>query len=149
MQNLPKFLAVASYGGLTQGLPADETDYILITLGSITGLCREVVDELRERGEKVGLLKLRFLRPFPSDDLVAALESAKAMLGYWKKTYPLAMKATSIPMSTRLLQRMASVWKLINLIAGLGGRDISRETSKHLSPSSKPVANMLILSDWG
>ena len=51
------------YSGLTENYRTDDADYILITLGSISGLVREIVDKLREQGEKAGLLRIRYMRP--------------------------------------------------------------------------------------
>jgi pyruvate ferredoxin oxidoreductase alpha subunit len=47
-------------------------EYAMLTLGTATGLARQVVDELREKGERAGLIKLRFMRPFPFKELCAA-----------------------------------------------------------------------------
>jgi len=52
----------------------DDADLALVTSGSIVGTSREVVDELRDKGQKVGLLKIRMFRPFP----VAAVREALA-----------------------------------------------------------------------
>ncbi|MBU4540045.1 pyruvate ferredoxin oxidoreductase [uncultured Acetobacterium sp.] len=117
------------YGGLTQGYRIDDADYILLTLGSITGLCREVVDELRERGEKVGLLKLRFLRPFPDEDLVAALGSAKA-IGVLEKDISFGYEGTVYTNVNSVIAKNGLRLETYNFIAGLGGRDISRENIK-------------------
>ena len=53
----------------------DDADIALITMGTVTSTSREVVDELREKGEKVGIIKLRFFRPFPSDELKKAVSN--------------------------------------------------------------------------
>lgn len=47
----------------------EDAETILIISGSVTSTARAAVDILREKGEKAGLLKLKMLRPFPSDDL--------------------------------------------------------------------------------
>jgi len=117
------------YGGLTQGYRIDNADYILITLGSITGLGREVVDELRQNGEKVGLLKLRFLRPFPDEDLAAALESAKAV-GVLEKDISFGYEGTVYTNVNSVIAKNGLRLETYNFIAGLGGRDISRENIK-------------------
>ena len=68
-----------SHGTMTQGYRIEDAEYILITLGSITGIAREVVDELRDRGVKVGVLKIRFVRPFPHEEIAALVKGAKAI----------------------------------------------------------------------
>jgi len=57
------------YGGLIDTYYCDEAEVILITLGSVTGTVRVVVDELRKKGKPVGLLKIRYMRPFPIEEL--------------------------------------------------------------------------------
>ena len=68
-----------SYGSLAEGYFCNDADYIIITLGSTTGTCREVVDALRAKGEKVGLIKIRFMRPFPARQIVELTKSARAI----------------------------------------------------------------------
>ena len=57
----------------------DDAERVVVVLNSTAGTAKAVVDELRAKGEKVGLLKPRVLRPFPGDELVEALSSAKAV----------------------------------------------------------------------
>lgn len=51
----------------------DGADLVLVTSGTITSTARFVVDRLRERGEAVGLIKVKMFRPFPAEPLRAAL----------------------------------------------------------------------------
>ena len=55
----------------------EEAELVLVTSGSITGTSREVVDELRAQGQKVGLLKMRMFRPFPFAAVREALAGVK------------------------------------------------------------------------
>ncbi len=52
------------YHGMTEKYLCDDAEVALITLGSVTGTARQVVDELRSEGHKVGLFKIRYMRPF-------------------------------------------------------------------------------------
>ena len=45
--------------------------------GSICGTVKDTIDELRAEGKKVGLLKIRVFRPFPSEDVAKALKGAQ------------------------------------------------------------------------
>jgi len=69
----------------------EDAEVVLATLGSVVGTARLVVDELREKGAKVGLLKLRWLRPFPIGEVASVGERVKA-LGVLEKTFLLGMK---------------------------------------------------------
>jgi len=120
-----------SYGGLTASYLTDDADYILITLGSITGLCREVVDELRSAGEKVGILKLRFLRPFPLEEIVTAVKNAKA-IGVLEKDISFGYEGTVYTNVNSVIAQKGLGLKTYNFIGGLGGRDITHENIKNI-----------------
>ena len=66
--------------GLVDYVGAPDAQRVLVLMGSGLGAAEEAVAALRGRGEKVGLLKLRLFRPFPSEALVAALpETVRAV----------------------------------------------------------------------
>ncbi|MGN0902456.1 MAG: pyruvate ferredoxin oxidoreductase, partial [Succinivibrio sp.] len=67
------------YTGLVEGYKLEDADYVIVTLGTISGLVKEVVDHKREQGIKAGLLRLRYLRPFPNEEIAAALSNVKAV----------------------------------------------------------------------
>ena len=68
-----------SYGGCIDTYRLEDADYALVTVGGMTGTARDVVDELRGRGVKIGVLKLRFTRPFPAKRVREALDRVKAL----------------------------------------------------------------------
>ncbi len=57
----------------------DDADYVIITYGGIWGNTKKAVDMARKSGIKAGALRLRLFRPFPTDDLVRAIEGVKAV----------------------------------------------------------------------
>ena len=61
------------YPGVLEEYRCADADRIIVTLGSVAGLVRQVVDDLRNAGEKVGMVRLRYMRPFPAERLVKAL----------------------------------------------------------------------------
>ena len=67
------------YPGLVEAVQCEDADYVLVTLGSAAGLVRTVVESLRAQGLRVGLLRVRYLRPLPTVALAAALGNAKAV----------------------------------------------------------------------
>jgi pyruvate ferredoxin oxidoreductase alpha subunit len=66
--------------GLTESYRCDDADLILVSMATLVGQLRDVVDDLRDEGHKVGLLKLRVFRPFPEEEVAAALGNAKKAL---------------------------------------------------------------------
>lgn len=118
-----------SHGTMTQGYRIEDAEYILITLGSITGIAREVVDELRDRGVKVGVLKIRFVRPFPHEEIAALVKGAKA-IGTLEKDISFGYEGTVYTNVNSALIRNGVLVPSYNFIGGLGGRDISYENIK-------------------
>ena len=56
-----------------------DADYIMLIMGSAAGTAKQAVDDLRAKGMKVGVLKLRVFRPFPAKDIANALKNCKAV----------------------------------------------------------------------
>ena len=110
-----------SYGGLVEDYKCQDAEAIIITLGSVTGLVRNVVDELREKGQKVGVLKIRYMRPFPEEKIVKYTASAKA-IAVLEKDISFGYQGTVFTNVVAAIKESKA--KLYNYIAGLGGKDI-------------------------
>lgn len=120
-----------SYGGLIQEYKTKDADYILLTLGSITGLARTIVDELRDNGEKIGLVKIRFLRPFPDTEIASSVKLAKAIRVLEKDISFGAEGTVYTNVNSALIKERIDI-PSFNFIAGLGGRDISSEDIRQM-----------------
>ena len=114
------------YTGLTESYRTEDADYILITLGSIAGLVRETVDKLREQGEKAGLLRIRYLRPFPNEEIAQAVRGAKAV-AVLEKDISFGNEGTVYTNVNSALQKAGVSIPTSNYIGGLGGQNISAE----------------------
>jgi len=68
-----------SYGGLVEEYRTEGAEALLVTMGSMTTASRRAVDKLRNEGEKIGLVKLRFMRPFPDLELREIAGKVKAI----------------------------------------------------------------------
>lgn len=113
-------------GGLAGMYRTEDADLILVTLGSVSGLARSAVDCLREEGLRAGLLKLRFLRPFPDEELLEAVKNAKAV-GVLEKDISFGGRGTVYTNAAAVLAEAGLQKKLLNFIAGLGGKNISKD----------------------
>lgn len=114
------------YTGLTENYRTEDADYILVTLGSIAGLVRETVDALRERGEKVGLIRIRYMRPFPNEEIAKAAKHAKA-IAVLEKDISFGNEGTVFTNVNSALHKAGLAVSTSNYIGGLGGKDISKE----------------------
>jgi len=66
-----------SSGGLLEEYKSRDAETVLAAKGSICGTIKDVVDELREKGRKIGLVRLKTFRPFPRAAVVNALRGAR------------------------------------------------------------------------
>ena len=119
------------YGGLVEDYQCGDADVVLVTLGSVTGTARMVIDELRSQGQKVGLLKLRCLRPFPQSEVAAILRGAKAV-GVLEKDISFGYEGTVFTNLKAALTGLESCPKTFNFIAGLGGRSIAKNDIREM-----------------
>lgn len=114
------------YHGLLETVDCEDADVILIATGSIMGTARMVQKAYREQGKKVGLIKLRYLRPFPTEVLAAALKHAK-VVGVIDKNISFGYEGTIYTnVNSAILQSGLSP-EVLNFICGLGGRDVTKE----------------------
>ena len=112
------------YSGLVENYRTEDADYILITLGSIAGLCRETADKLRENGIKAGVVRIRYMRPFPNEEIAQALKNAKAY-GVLEKDISFGNEGTVFTNVNSALKKAGAAINGYDFIGGLGGRNIS------------------------
>ena len=113
-----------SYTGLVESYLTDDADYIIVTLGSIAGLCRETADKLRSQGVKAGVLRIRYMRPFPNQEIAETLKNAKAY-AVLEKDISFGNEGTVFTNVNSALKKADVNVKGYNYIGGLGGRNIS------------------------
>ncbi|MCJ7522071.1 MAG: thiamine pyrophosphate-dependent enzyme [Dehalococcoidia bacterium] len=65
---------------LIEAYKTEDAELVVVGMGSVVSILREKVDEYREKGMKIGLLKLRVFRPFPDEEVTQALSSARKVL---------------------------------------------------------------------
>lgn len=114
------------YGGLVEEYMCDDAEVALITTGSVTGTTRIVVDEMRKKGYKVGLLKLRYMRPFPVEEIMNFAKKVKAV-GVIDKDISFGYEGTIFTNVNSALCKLGNPPVALNFIAGMGGRDIAKE----------------------
>ncbi|MBF4695740.1 transketolase C-terminal domain-containing protein [Fusibacter ferrireducens] len=114
------------YGGAIEGYKHEDAEILLITTGSVTGTARVVVDQLRSEGKRVGLVKLRVVRPFPVAQLGATIKNAK-VIGVVDKNISFGYEGTLYTNINSALIQSDIKKETYNFIGGIGGRDITKE----------------------
>ena len=113
------------YGGAISEYRTEDAEVILITIAGMTGTGMDAVDIAREKGIKAGLIKLRFVRPFPAKRIAQALQGKKAFavvdrsvcFGWSQGPMHMEVKAAIVDVDEKYAHFSA--------IGGLGGADIS------------------------
>ena len=111
--------------GLFEEYKTDDAEFCIVVLNSTAGTTKYVIDQLRAQGKKVGLIKPRVFRPFPVDELSAALSKFKAIAIMDKAD---SFNAAGGPLFTEITSALYAKGifgpKVVNFIFGLGGRDV-------------------------
>jgi len=112
---------------LFEGYKLDDADIAIVALGSTAGTAKAVVDDLREKKIKAGLLKLRIFRPFPHEEIAKALGKTKAVAVLDRSD---SLNSAGGPVFTEIRSALFDAEikpRLTGYVYGLGGRDISKE----------------------
>jgi pyruvate ferredoxin oxidoreductase alpha subunit len=114
------------YGdGLVEKYMVDDAEIAIVCLGSTAGTVKTVVDELRLKNVKAGLLKIRTFRPFPAEEIAEALAKVKA-IAVMDRSLSFGGNGGAVYHETRhALYDLSTRPLMVNYIHGLGGRDTS------------------------
>jgi pyruvate ferredoxin oxidoreductase alpha subunit/phenylglyoxylate dehydrogenase alpha subunit len=113
------------YGGQVEAYCAEDADLLLVTMGSPSGTAKVAVDMARAQGIGVGLLKIRALRPFPSERVVDVANDKK-MIAVIDRNVCFGWGSGVVFMELKASLGSLSKGKgLLNYIGGLGGSDIT------------------------
>jgi pyruvate ferredoxin oxidoreductase alpha subunit len=116
-------------GGLVRGYRAQDAETIVVALGSVLGTIEDTVDELREEGVSIGALAIKSFRPFPLEEVRAALASAKRVVVLEKA---LAVGVGGIVSANVRMALSGVQLHGYTAIAGLGGRPITKRSLRAL-----------------
>ena len=121
-----------SYGGLVEMYRMDDAELCLVAMGSVNGTIKDTVDELRKAGQKVGLVKLRFLRPFPTEEFRNLPASVRA-IGIIDRDISFGYEgAVGSEVKAALKNSAHAGTPAVNFIAGIAGRDITKNTIRKM-----------------
>ncbi len=104
----------------------EDAEVVLVALGSICGQIKVVIDELRKKGEKIGLAKIVCYRPFPEEAIKKALGNAQKVAVLERALSPGANSPIFDEIRS-LFYDSADKPEIRSFIVGLGGRDVTME----------------------
>ncbi|MDR2426851.1 MAG: hypothetical protein LBD46_06730 [Endomicrobium sp.] len=106
----------------------DDAEIAVVVIGSTAGTAKVVIKELREKGIKAGLIKIRVFRPFPAETIVKDLANVKAIAVMDRSD---SCSGTYAPVYSDVVSALYAAGitgpKAINYVYGLGGREINTE----------------------
>ena len=118
--------------GLFEAYCMEDAEVAIVLIGSSAGTAKAAVAELRDKGIKAGLVKIRVFRPFPGEELAEVLQNCKAVAvldkseGFSACGGPLFAETASACIN--LSQRP----KMVDIVYGLGGRDFTVDQTKRV-----------------
>lgn len=116
------------YGGLVDEYETEDAEIILMAMGSVIGTIKETIDNLRSKGVKVGLLKIRTFRPFPVEAIHNVIKNAKVVVAI-DKNISLGLNEGALFTETKASLYNTNIdVPVIGRMIGHGGRDIPAST---------------------
>ena len=114
---------------IIEGYKTEDADYVIMAMGSTAGTLRQVVDEMRKDGEKVGSVKLRLFRPFPFEEVREMLEGKKGV-AVMDRAISTGSSGPMFPEVRTALYDAKDRPDITNYVYGLGGRDVKIDELK-------------------
>ena len=120
----------------------EDADYVLFGMGSLALPTKVMVRRLRDRGEKVGFVRLKWFRPFPDEELTEILTRFKAV-GVVDRDYSYGSPGQGGVVFNDLRAALYNAEvrpKIINFIGGLGGRELTPEMMDDMADTTRRAA---------
>ncbi len=119
-------------GDLLDRYHTEDAEVLLVSMGSLLGTMKDAVDELREEGHRVGIVKVRTMRPFPRTQLGDAVMDARAV-GVVEKDISLGLEGILCSELRSAFCGSAVTPNISSFVVGLGGRDIRKDDIKDIA----------------
>lgn len=105
-----------------------DAEKVIVAMGSVCGTIKEVVDEQRAKGKKVGLLRIISFRPFPYARVYEALKDVPKIAVLDKSVSLGAYAPIAVEIKAAFYGKKKAPKVISSFVAGLGGRDITLES---------------------
>ncbi len=133
------------HGAMVDGYRLDDAEFLIVAMGSLAAESKVAVDMMREQGKAVGLMRVRFFRPFPIEELRQLCRGREGLLVI-DRDYSYGMEGALFSEVKAALYGHVDV-PACDLIVGLGGRDVTYELIAEYA--DKAWAGELAEITWG
>ncbi|MCQ1535970.1 pyruvate ferredoxin oxidoreductase [Methanosarcina sp. KYL-1] len=146
---LPKIEAVSKefaeifgrdHGGLVDGYYLEDAEIVLMSMGSLVGTLKDVVDEYRAKGEKIGILKVRSFRPFPKEQIRKGISKANVVVVLDKNISIGTNEGALFTETKSCMYNSRCDIPIIGYTLNHGGRDVRVELVSKIIEEAKKVA---------
>jgi 2-oxoisovalerate ferredoxin oxidoreductase alpha subunit len=115
-----------AHGGLVERYRMDDADAAIIAAGTMSSTARVAIDNMRDKGKKVGLARLRVFRPFPYEEMREIAKEVDS-IGVLDRSYTFGHGGAFYAETASALYRVPERPLVKNYVTGIGGRDIPPE----------------------
>jgi pyruvate ferredoxin oxidoreductase alpha subunit len=121
-----------NYNGLIEEYQVKDAEKVIVAMGSVCGTIKEVINELRKKGKKVGLLKIVSYRPFPVSEIYESLKNVPKV-GIMDRSLSLGSFAPLVSeVKAVFFGKKKKPGVISSFIVGLGGRDITKDSIREV-----------------
>ncbi|AOL16388.1 pyruvate ferredoxin oxidoreductase [Sulfolobus sp. A20] len=129
MEYNKKLNVLGDYSTLNVTYKLDDADYAVVVMGAWAGDTMEAIDKLRERGVKIGMLRIRYLRPWSEKEIRDALKDKKAVLVLDRSI----SMGRGGPLYVEIKSTISDIVPSIKgVVSGLGGVSVSKSDLLYL-----------------
>lgn len=141
-QDFMKLFKRGSGDGVVDAYRIKDAEIVLVSFGSVLGTIKDVVDDLRKNGVKVGVLKVRCFRPFPASEIINNLKKAK-YIGVIEKCLSIGNEGILVNEIKAAVFDAKLKGKISSFIVGLGGRDVTKDNILEIISATKKGKNKI------
>jgi len=131
-----------SYGGLIEQYRCENAEAVIITMGSMTTAARRAIDKLRKDSKKIGLIKVRSFRPFPTEEIIKIAESVDS-IGVVDRAVSRGVGGGGGPLFVDVKAAIYNINDrpvILNFITGLFGKDLRIEDFENIANKTLKAA---------
>lgn len=118
---------------------AENAETLLLTMGSYTETAKIVIDQRRDKGEAIGLVSLRLWRPFPFEEFRRAVQGTRLLIVFDRSISFGLGGPVSAEVRSALYDEEPRP-KVVSIIGGLGGRDMSEGNFDYVINRGREIA---------
>lgn len=116
-----------------------DAEILLLTMGAFTETAKIVIDDRRDKGEAIGLISLRLWRPFPFEEFRRTVKGTRLIIVF-ERCVSFGVGGPAFSEIRSALYDEEPRPKVVNIIGGLGGRDMSEENFDYVINRGKEIA---------